>query len=222
MPGGHWDRAAGTRPDAEKAGAIRALQYTDEAGVVRGLALYTVTENLVDFTKSTVDIGTLIVDGDDAYAALWRFFVELDLIQTVRANELAIDEPLLWMISDRRAAVVTVRDHHYVRVLDVAAVLQSRVYAAPGCFELHIDDPLGFCDGTYTLRVDGSGAAEVTSGAADDAVRVEIGAAELAAISLGQVSALTLARAGRLRSADAGALARTFSWPDAVRLSHWY
>jgi predicted acetyltransferase len=224
MPGGHWDRFAGTRPDAEKPGLNRAIQYADDDGVVRGLALYTVTENDADDTKATVDLKSLLADGDDAYAALWRYFVELDLVGTVRANELSIDEPLLWMISDRRAATVTVRDHHYVRVLDVPVVLGRRRYAAPGRFVLDVEDPLGIGGGRFLLTVDADGAATVQAdaGGDGDAIDVRLGIAELSALVLGQVSAVTLAAAGRIRTADPVALARTFRWDVPARLSYWY
>lgn len=226
MPGGHWDRFAGTRADAEKAGERRAIQYADATGVVRGLALYTVTENETDYTKSTVDLHSLLADGDDAYAALWRYFVELDLIGTVRASELSIDEPLLWMISDRRAAQVTIQDHHYVRVLDVPAVLQGRRYAAAGRFLLDIADALGFAAGRYTFEIGADGAAVVARASdesdAADAVPVALGVAELSALVLGQVSALTLASAGRIRTPDAVALDRALRWDVPARLSYWY
>jgi predicted acetyltransferase len=226
MPGGHWDRFAGTRPDAEKAELKRAIQYTDPSGAVRGLALYTVTENDADDTKATVDVQALLADGDDAYAALWRYFVELDLVGTVRANELSIDEPLLWMISDRRAAVVTVRDHHYVRVLDVATVLEARRYAAAGRFLLDVADPLGLAGGRYLLETDADGAGRVhaspADAEADGAIPVDLGVAELSALVLGQVSAATLTAAGRIRTEDAAALTRAFRWDVPARLSYWY
>lgn len=224
MPGGHWDRFAGTRPDADKPGRLRAVQYADPEGRVTGLALYSVTENHDDYTKSTVDVSSLIVADDEAYAALWRFFVEMDLIGTLRANEVSVDEPLLWMIADRRAATITVVDHHYVRVLDVARVLTSRRYAAPGRFVLRVDDPLGIGGGTYVLTVGADGAAAVVADAPEDAEAVEVtlGIAELSALVLGQVSALTLESAGRLRTSDARALTRTFRWDEPARLSYWY
>ena len=55
---------------------------------MRGVALYSVRENEKDFTKSTVTVSYLLAETDDAYAALWRFFVELDLVGEVRAHEL--------------------------------------------------------------------------------------------------------------------------------------
>lgn len=224
MPEGHWDRFAGTRPDAEKAELTRAVQYADADGRVRGLALYSVTVNPDDFARSTVDIGHLLADGDDAYAALWRFFVELDLIARVRAEEQSVDEPVLWMISDRRAATVSLRDHHYLRVLDVPRAFEARRYAAPGVLALEVDDPLGFAAGSFVLTVDEAGAGRVDAGvpAPADAVTVRLGIAELSALYLGGVSVATLAAAGRVEASDRLRATAMLSWPVRPRLSYWY
>ena len=50
MPGGHWERFFGTRPDAEKAEELRVVQYRSVAGEVDGVALYKVTENEHDLS----------------------------------------------------------------------------------------------------------------------------------------------------------------------------
>lgn len=224
MPGGHFDRFAGTRPDVKDAAARRAVQYSDEAGTVRGAALYVVKEDHEDFASSRVDVLYLLAETPDAYAALWRFFVELDLIGEVRADELAVDEPLLWMISDQRAATVTVRDHQYVRILDVKAALEARRYDAPGRLLLEISDPLGHAAGRWLLDVDADGTGTVTRAAADqeDAVAVRLGVTELSAAYLGGVSLATLVDAGRVETTDAAAAARVLGWHRAPRLSFWY
>lgn len=224
MPDGHWDRFAGTRPDAEKAESTRAVQYADAEGSVRGLALYSVTADPDDWTRSTVDIAHLLADGDDAYAALWRFFVELDLVARVRAVEQSVDEPVLWMVSDRRAAAVSLRDHHYLRVLDVPRALQARRYAAPGVLALEVDDPLGLAAGSFVLSVDAAGAGTVERGGdvPTEAVRLRLGISELSALYLGGVSVATLAAAGRVEASDRLRATAMLSWPVPPRLSYWY
>lgn len=225
VPGAHWDGFAGTSPTAEKAGDKRAIQYTDAAGEVRGLALYSVRENHDDFTKASVRLVYLLADGDDAYAALWRFLLELDLVAEVNADELSVDEPLLWMIADQRAATVTVRDHQYVRILDVPAALEVRRFGAPGTLALEVGDPLGHASGRYLLEVDDAGEGRVREWEGDapaGAVEVSLGIGELSAVYLGGVSLATLAAAGRVRSADPVAAARVFAWHTAPRLSIWY
>ncbi|GAB2851699.1 GNAT family N-acetyltransferase [Microbacterium insulae] len=225
VPGSHWDGFAGTTPTAEKAGDKRAVQYTDPSGVVRGLALYTVSENHDDFTKATVRVAYLLADGDDAYAALWRFLLELDLVAEVHADELSVDEPLRWMIADQRAAQVSVRDHQYVRILDVLAALEVRRYNAPGALLLDVADPLGHAAGRFLLEVDGDGVGRVRPAGDDaptEAVEVSLGIEELSAAYLGGVSLATLAVAGRVRSTDIVTAARVFSWNTPPRLSIWY
>lgn len=226
VPGGHWDNFTGTRPDAEKAGEKRAVQYADAEGQVRGLAVYSVRENHDDFTKATVTVGYLLAETDDAYAALWRFLLELDLVAEVHAGELSADEPLLWMIADQRAATVTLRDHQYVRILDVPAALERRRFGAPGKVVLDVTDPLGFANGRYLLDVDADGHGRVTplddTAAPSDSVTVALGIEELSAAYLGGVSLATLAAAGRVTSTDAAAAARVLSWHATPRLSIWY
>lgn len=226
VPPGHWDGFAGTRPDAEKPGDKRAVQYADASGEVRGLALYTVRENHDDFTKATVQVGYLLAETDDAYAALWRFLLELDLVAEVHADELSVDEPLRWMIADQRAATVTLRDHQYVRILDVKAALEARRFGAPGAVALDVTDPLGHAAGRYVLEVDNGGRGTVTTweteAVPDGAIEVSLGIGELSAAYLGGVSLATLAAAGRVKSADASAAARVFAWHIAPRLSIWY
>lgn len=226
IPPGHWDTIAGTRPDAVKPEAKRAVQYTDGDGEVRGVAVYSVSENELDYTKSTVTLTYLLAETDDAYAALWRFFIEMDLIGELRASELAVDEPLLWMLSDQRAAVVTVRDHQYVRVLDVVATLEARTYGASGSVVLEVSDPLDLAGGRFLLEVGDDLTARVErldpSRAVEDAVVVELGILELSAISLGGVSVATLAAAGRVTTTDAPLATRMFAGTRAPRLSIWY
>ena len=169
VPAAQWDVFAGTRPDAKEPGKTRAIQYADEAGEVRGVALYSVRENEKDFTKSTVTVSYLLAETDDAYAALWRFFVELDLVGEVRAHERSVDEPLRWMISDQRAATVMVADHQYVRILDVPTALEARTFGAPGVLALEVSDALGFAAGRWLLTVDAAGRGEVTAWDAPEA-----------------------------------------------------
>ena len=51
---------------------------------------------------------------------------------------------------------------------------------------------------------------------------VTLGIAELSALLLGGVSAVTLARAGRLHADDPARIARLFATTVAPRLSFWY
>ncbi|MBN9175866.1 MAG: GNAT family N-acetyltransferase [Microbacterium sp.] len=224
MPGGHWDRFFGTRADAEKADQLRVVQFRGDAGEVDGLALYRAVENEASFDQSTVEISLLIAATDEAYAALWHFFLSMDLISTIKASELAVDEPLWWMIGNHRAASIRLLDHHYLRVLDAPAVLQARSYDVADTIVLEVSDPLEITGGTFVLTTDSTGVGEVdvVDAAPVGLPAVQLGVAELSALVLGGVSAVTLARAGRLRADDVDRVARVFQTTRAPRLSYWY
>jgi len=51
---------------------------------------------------------------------------------------------------------------------------------------------------------------------------VRLGVAELSSMMLGGVSAVKLARAGRIETDDPARIARLFATPAAPRLSFWY
>lgn len=224
MPDGHWDAFFGTSPDADKPGEHRVVQYRSEHGDVDGLALYRVTENTDDFPASTLHLEMLLAATDEAYAGLWRFLLSMDLIGTIEVSELSTDEPLWWMIANRRAAATTVTDHHYLRVLDLGAALTARRYAVADQVALIVDDPLGIAGGTVVLATDarGEAVADTVDRAPDGVLTVRLGVAELAALLLGSVSARTLARAGRVASEDPARVARLFASTDPARLSFWY
>lgn len=224
MPRGHWDRVFGTRPDVDKPGGSRVVQYRSPAGEVDGLAVYSVAENADDYAASRLDLGILLAATPEAYAGLWRFLLSMDLIATIRAGELAVDEPLWWMIADQRAARIEVRDHHYLRILDVPATLSARRYDVADSIVVEVRDALGIAEGTFVLTtdVDGSGLVEAVDDPPLGLPSVRLGVAELSALLLGGVSAVTLARAGRIEADDAQRVARLFGTASAPRLSFWY
>lgn len=229
LPPGHGDRFTGTDPDAKDGGDIRCVQYRDAAGEVRGILTYTLAPHERDIVKGTAKVTILIAETDDAYAALWRFLLELDLVAHVHAELCSVDEPVLWMIGDRRAASVTVFDHQYLRIVDVPAALRARTYGAAGRVVLRVSDPLEIAAGDYVLTVDDHGAATVSAATdADDAggtagaETLELSVVELAAVYLGGVSPETLGRAGRVRGTDLAAASRMFASTVVPRVGLWY
>ncbi len=161
---GHQD------PRQARTKRIRALQYADEAGEVRGLALYGVGGGDDDFTTHHLNVHYLSTETDDAYAALWRFLLEVDLVTEMRAWLRRVDEPVRWMVRDQRGIKQTVSDHQWVRILDVKAALEARGYEQDGRLELEVSDELGFAAGLLgrcvvghvTVTPGGSGATPVT------------------------------------------------------------
>ncbi len=213
---------SGTAPGQEGGTKLRAVRYADAGGTTRGIAVYRLGDEGSDFTKHELDLHYLISETADAYAALWRFVLEHDLVAIVKASLRSVDEPLRWMIADQRGAKVETGEHGWLRILDVPAVLSARTYAAPGAITLRVIDDLGFADGAWRLTVAESGEAEVV--AADGEADVTLTVNALSSIVLGGVRAATLREAGLVRG-DAAAAATVdalFASSQAPYLSLWY
>jgi len=135
-----------------------------------------------------------------------------------------VEDPLRWSIGDWRAAVVTVEDHQYLRILDVPAAFTARGYDGSGEIALEVDDPFGFAAGTWVLRV-ADGTASVEKGPAGRLPTLALGVAELGALHLGGVRAADLVFAGRAREVAPGsarAVDAVLHSLVAPSLSGWY
>ncbi len=217
-----WRRVAGLAPGQSEGAKVRGVRYTDASGATRGVLAYTVDGGEDDFTRHTLHVHQLIADGDAAYAALWRFVLEHDLVATVRAGLLTTQEPLRWLIADQRGVAVAQDGHHWLRVLDVPAALTARRYGAPAGVVVTVTDPLGLADGTWRVEIaaDGTCTVEPSVGAADLTVPV----AALGSILLGGVPVSTLARAGIVTASEevAGRLDLALAPAAPPLLSLWY
>lgn len=157
-----WERLFGIG-DEELAKTLRFLRYDDAAGTPQGFAVYSVPREETHTGRAIVEVRHLSAATEDAYAALWRFIFELDLIGEVCAPMRPVDEPFAWQISDYRAAVKSnEHDHLWARILDLPAALEARRYGAPGSIAFEVADPLGFADGRWLLTIDPSGTGAVT------------------------------------------------------------
>jgi predicted acetyltransferase len=224
-----WERLLGFDGDPDSAQSLRVVRYDDDDGELQGFATYRVVEVGDDFTKHRLDLGFLVSATDESYSALWRFLLEMDLVSSISAPLRTIDEPLLWQVSDPRAAQRSgVREHLWARILDVPVALSARKYSAPGVFVLDVSDDLGFADGLFLLTVSGDGSASVETldgEAPDAAAAVALTVDDLGSLYLGGVSAVTLARAGRiseLRPGSAASLEASFRSPVTPWLSIWF
>jgi predicted acetyltransferase len=219
---GHlWERLLGLNGDSPKPDrGLRFVRYDDSAGRPQGFAVYRVVESPAGMPARTLQVQYLVAANPGAYAGLWRFLLEMDLVTEVHASLRSVDEPFVWCITDARAArKASERDHLWARILDPEAALSARRYAAPGRIMLEVEDALGFAAGQFLLDIAVDGSASVTRLDATGAAPCDITAAvalrvnELSALYLGGVSAVTLARAGRiteLTQAAAAALDASF------------
>lgn len=160
-----------------------------------------------------VQVGQLDGATPHAVARLWRFVLDLDLVDSFTA-ETAVDGPLLQLLLDPRPVTATLTDATYVRLVDVPAALQARCYAAPLDLVLAVSDEIltGNAD-TVRVQVDADGGCRVSRVGADP--DVSLGVRELGALYLGGPSASTLHRAGLLTEHTPGAveqLSTALSW----------
>ncbi|GAA1778619.1 GNAT family N-acetyltransferase [Agromyces lapidis] len=237
------DRMLGTHaPDSERSRSIRVARYDDRHDQPQGFVVFRVKHDPGEADnddRSVLEFDFLAAATDEAERALWRFLTEHDLIGRVRGRLRSVDEPLPWLIADRRAITVRdVVDHLWLRILDPVAALEARRYSGSGSLVLDIDDPQGYAAGRFEIEFSAKGHAEVrrsesapTDASARAARRsrpvqgLRLGVAELGAIYLGDVAPSLLARAGRVVETTPGSLAladRLFASPRAPHLSIWF
>ncbi|KFF59933.1 hypothetical protein JF66_07735 [Cryobacterium sp. MLB-32] len=225
-----WKHALGLvpqDPDSEKR-SLRCVRYDDESGVAQGFAVYSIVLGEEGY-PARLNLADLVAATDDAYAALWHFVIDMDLVTEVSAPLRSTSEHVAWQVLDRRAVRKTLeRDHLWLRILDVPAALSARSYSAPGIFALTISDALGFAAGEYLLTVDAAGvgrAHPLTAPAPDESVRVAMSVADLGSLYLGAGNAIDLVRAGRLTEQTTDAAVRldaSFHSARTPRLSTWF
>lgn len=186
-------------------GGASALRFAVVSG---GYARFRVTQNW-DASRHgpehEIRVSELVSLTPQAHAALWRFLFELDLCGRARYHNTAADDPLQLMLDNPRMAAFDVSDGLYVRLVDVDRALTGRRYAAPLDMVLQVEDELcPWNAGRWRLRVDGSGAAEVTRTDADADLACSTTA--LGSAYLGSMRISTLAAAGRMRELRPGAV----------------
>ena len=176
-------------------------------GVVEGYVRYRGRQGWDDMRAAgELTVDELTAATPTAYERLWRHCCEVDLVRTIEAGNRPVDELLPWLLEDGRAVRQTGRfDFVWVRVFDVAAALAARRYSAACTLVIEVVDPLGLAGGRFVLDGSAEGAAcSTTTGSADLAMGVDA----LGSLYTGGVSALALARAGRIEELRPGAVPR--------------
>ncbi|MUL48259.1 GNAT family N-acetyltransferase [Mycobacterium sp. CBMA293] len=212
----HWIHdSEKRRKDASK---LRFVLHHEADGTASGFAIYRPKNGWTDRGQpnSELHIREVRATNHLAYAQIWRYLLDVDLVRTVEYDVAAVDETLRYLVADQRALSCEVRDGIYVRLVDVGRALTLRSYAAPVDVVLDIADE--FCPwnaGRWRLCGGPDGAeCETTTAPAD----IAISARDLGAIYLGGVSLQALANAGLVEELTPGAVHRTavaFGWPVA-------
>jgi predicted acetyltransferase len=156
-----------------------------------------------DNKPTTLTVLDLWARNAEAWADLWLFVLGIDLVAEVATFTRPVDEPVQWLLGDRRACQVAEEaDETWLRLLDVPAALSARTYRQAEPVVLGVRDAyLPENSGSYRVAADG-----VTR--VDDAPELVLDVDVLASTYLGDVSFTTLAATRRLDVVEPSALAR--------------
>jgi predicted acetyltransferase len=179
--------------------------YRSATGEVEGMVSYGSDDKWGDAKQplNTAAVNWLIAVTPAAERALWQYLCSIDWITKVKTGWRAPDDLLPHFLPDPRAARITTQaDWLWVRILDVVRALEARTYGSSGTLVLHVTDRDGLSAGRYRLDAgpDGASCAPTTEG-----VELALDVSELAALWLGDESAVRLAALGRVREERAGA-----------------
>ena len=156
--------------------------------------------------RTTVNVHELTAATPAGYAAILRYLLDIDLVGEV-VLRLGTDEPLVHMLADPRAALRTVLDALWVRVVDVDRALTARRFLVPVDLVLEVEDELcPWNAGRWRLAAGPDGCAEVTR--TDAPADLALDVAALGAAFFGGTRLTTLAGAGRVRECRPEVLAR--------------
>ncbi len=171
-----------------------------------GYVAYRVKQDWNDWdAQHTCVIRQFVAMTLDAEVALWQVLLSLDLFGTIETDQLPVDDPLPWLLTEPRLVrTQSLNDGMWVRPLDVSALLAARRYPLEVDVCLEVRDDL-FADGRYRLRGGPDGAECARTERPAD---LYCDVAALGALYLGGHRLSTLARAGQVEVAEGVDLAR--------------
>ncbi len=190
-------------------GAPVLVAHEPPGGEPDGYASYRQRAQWADgLPAGRVRVDELLAETPEAAVGLWGYCLDLDLTVTVELRDRPLDEPLYWLLVDpRRLRTTRVADFLWLRLLDLPAALEARRYAADGRLVFEVADAhVAANQGRFVLEGGPDGAACRPAGRAEPDVVLDV--ADLGAVYLGGVRFASLARAGRVREARPGGLAR--------------
>jgi predicted acetyltransferase len=218
----HWDDAPAHRGGRES----RRIMIVELDGEPRGYVTFRRTLSWEPAgPRGRVDAGEVVAVDAAAARALWGALLDLDLTNEVTPFILPVDDVVTQLLVNLRAAGPRTPDNLWVRLVDVAAALAGRQYAADVDVTLAVTDArLPANAGVYRLQAEAFGPASVERVDPEfEAPELSLDVSELGAAYLGGTSLAALAAAGLVtdhtRPGPAGGvLARAstaFGWPVA-------
>jgi predicted acetyltransferase len=163
--------------------------------------------------QRTIVVEDFFAPTTEAYLGLLRFLLGLDLVDRVMFWMLPLDDPLPWLLVDRRALRVTAtHDETWLRIIDARSALTARQYVGDGSVIVAVNDPL-LPNNSVTFAIAGDGVE-----ATEQRAQLHVGVEGLGAVLLGGVTWRSLAIAGLAHADEPAALLvadRLFAVPDA-------
>jgi len=206
-----WDAELFADPEHWRRGASAAFYVVHETGgVPDGYARYRVRDTWDDSgPQSSVLLTEKLATTPAADLDLWQYLLGIDLMAKLEAWNVAPDDPLILNVLEPRRLGIGAGDGLWLRVVDLAAALGERRYAADGRVVLEVSD--AFCpwnEGRWVLESEGGeGRVARTSDEADLACDItDLGAAYLGGFSFRQLAdatRVTELQPGAISSADA-------------------
>lgn len=230
-----------TRPGTVRApeGSGRNARFTDPVGNRRGMEKWRllIVEDrgspvAYAFFRRKADSSVGIHDGvcqvreqgaltPAAAHKMWSVLLDFDLVGTTITENVAVDDPLMHLLKDARAAGGRVIDNLWVRLLDVPQALQSREFFhdVDVTVEVH-DKHIPRNSGTWRITAAG-GNARVTQ--TDQPAALECDIRHLGAAFLGGTSLESLAAAGLVTEHSPGAVRdlALAMWSPVAPLANW-
>ena len=139
-----WDHVLWD-PEHRRSGGspLRCVIAEDETGP-RGYALFSAKPEWDDhgIPGGTLDVRELMATDSAAYSAIWNDLLTRDLVREVRARARPADEPLLYLLADRRRARPLLLDGLWIRLVSVDKALTQRRYACAVDVVIEVADGL--------------------------------------------------------------------------------
>lgn len=201
-----WEnRTLGDRPDQRRGAGplVRALCERD--GRAAGFAFYRIAQegSTVEDWKKIVRVIELHGVDEAARRDLWRFLLEIDWTDVVRAQHLPVDDALILHVDRINNLGLRVYDGLWVRVLDVPSALAARGFVGDGRVTVEVTSDPQFADNVGTWTVE-PGRVRRSSRRPD--IRLDVQA--LGSSLLGGFTFADLARSSRAEEAARGGIAR--------------
>jgi predicted acetyltransferase len=200
-----WEALFFERETEKEDPTFFAVHDTD--GVVDAYVAYRVKHGWTDSLPDLeLTVKQLIATTPDAYADIWRFVFDVDLVRRVKAWNRPVDEPLIHLMEEPNRLRFRMSNALWIRLVDVPAALEARGYAGDGRIVVDVEDR--FCpwnEGRYALEVsEGVASCRRTGEEAD----IACSATDLGATYLGGTTFRQLHRAGRIEELRVTGLVR--------------